>query len=259
MYDRLSWAVNSGPPTDLYGGMGYKGFMVEATNAMGQTAWKTIGRHSDRSLETVLLRSCPSHSLSSRVLNHINSGIYGQFVKYPQSTSSRVSISAEDENFSMSIRHRIFGRKKRQAQTCSVRFAPENWNYLPVQRRNNCYNYATNIQTNTFAQPGRRSGQRYTRTSARNVYAASVRDGLTPLSGPDAGTQCLVALVIWPGEDYHFLRLDNDGTWSQKSGRTPARNIDDSDMIITDPRTADRGPYSVFAGWLGVGAGVNIR
>lgn len=105
---------------------------------------------------------------------------------------------------------------------------------------------------------GRGSGQRYTQTSAPNVYAATLRDGLTSLAGPDAGNQCLIALVIWPGEDYHFYRLDNDGTWSHKSGRTPARNVDDSGNIITDPRTADRGPYAVFGGWLGVGPGVTI-
>lgn len=105
---------------------------------------------------------------------------------------------------------------------------------------------------------GRASGQRYTRTTADDVYAAAVRDGLTPLPGPDAGGQCLIALVIWPGEDYHFLRLDNDGTWSQKSGRTRARNTDDSQRRILDPRTADRGPYTVFAGFLGVGPGANI-
>jgi len=105
---------------------------------------------------------------------------------------------------------------------------------------------------------GRGSGQRYTRTSSANVYAASVRDGLIPLNSPDAGSNCLVALVIWPGEDYHFLRLDIDGTWSQKSGRSRARNTDDSGNRILDPRSADRGPYTVFAGWLGVGPGVTL-
>jgi len=54
----------------------------------------------------------------------------------------------------MNIGVRLFKRKKRQVFTCSVGFNPGNWNYQPVQRRNNCYNYATNIQTNTFAQPG---------------------------------------------------------------------------------------------------------
>lgn len=65
--------------------------------------------------------------------------------------------------------------------------------------------------------------------------------------------------MVWPGEDYHFYRLDNDGTWSHKSGRTMARNTDDSGQFITNPMTADRGPYTDFSGWLGVGPNANIN
>ncbi|XP_052782365.1 uncharacterized protein LOC128218718 [Mya arenaria] len=262
MYSQISWAVNSNPPTDLDDDhLGYCGFTVQATNALGQTAYKTVGRHTSRTIESMLLRSCPSSlQLSSGLMNHVTSGIMGQIrVTKPQVAKISVTHNNEEDNFTIKIRQTIGGRKKRQAAMCATRFAPENWNYAPVQRSNNCYNYATNIQTNTFAQPGRASGRRYTRTTAANVYAATLRDGLTPLSRPDAGNQCLVALVIWPGEDYHFLRLDNDGSWSQKSGRTRARNVDDSGRRIFDPRTADRGPYVVFAGFLGVGPSANVR
>lgn len=38
-------------------------------------------------------------------------------------------------------------------------FNPSKWNNdLHVRRNNNCYNYAKNKITNTFAQPGRGSG-----------------------------------------------------------------------------------------------------
>lgn len=107
---------------------------------------------------------------------------------------------------------------------------------------------------------GRGSGRKYSQPeTATNVYEATIRDGLTPLSGPDAGNQCLILLVIWPGEDYHFYRLDNNGYWSHKSGRTPARNVDDSNNLIRNPIFADRGPYTIIAGYLGVGPNVNIR
>lgn len=106
---------------------------------------------------------------------------------------------------------------------------------------------------------GRGSGRKFRQNLARDVYSAAVRDGLRALRSPDAGRQCLIALVIWEYEDFHFLRLDNSGYWSQKSGRTPARDVDGSGNMITDPRNADRGPYTVFGGFLGVGSNVNIR
>jgi len=263
VFNDITQSLNKGPPSGMFTGLGYRGFTVQANNAMGQQAWKTIGRRTDRALESLLLESCPKGQLSPAAMQHVSSGILGHVhtppVKVaPVQQQQQYSVSIEGgEDDSITIRHNInvFGRKKRQANgggTCSTSFMPENWNYAPVQRRNNCYNYATNRQTNTFAQPGRASGMRYQRTTARDVYAATIRDGLTPLTSPNAGRGCLIALIIWPGEDYHFLRLDNDGYWSQKSGRTRARNTDDSGNLIRDPRRSDNGPYRVFAGWLGV-------
>ena len=34
------------------------------------------------------------------------------------------------------------------------------------------------------------------------------------------------------------MRLDANGSWSHKSGATPARNRDDSDEVIDDPQNA---------------------
>ncbi|MBV9102244.1 MAG: hypothetical protein JO060_01570 [Candidatus Eremiobacteraeota bacterium] len=58
-----------------------------------------------------------------------------------------------------------------------------------------------------------------------------------------------------PGYDFHWYRRDRDGTWSHKPGGTEARNVDNSGHIITDPRTADRGPYTQFCGCYCVCAG----
>ena len=59
--------------------LGYAGFTVQATNALGQTAWKTVGRHTSRTIESALLKSCPGRlGLSQNVLNHVNSAIIGQ-------------------------------------------------------------------------------------------------------------------------------------------------------------------------------------
>ena len=167
------------------------------------------------------------------------------------------------------IRREERRRKKRQAAHRAfcrgTIFIPRNWNYQPVQRRNNCYNYATNIITNTFAQPGKASGQRHSRFKTENVYSACLRDGLVPIREtspfiiPRARGYCIIALVIWPGEDFHFLRLDLNGYWSQKSGRGPARNYDNSRRPIRDPRYCNRGPYNVFGGFLGCHPGIRIK
>ena len=167
------------------------------------------------------------------------------------------------------IREEETRRKKRQAVRRPICrgtiFNPRNWDYGAVRRRNNCYNYATNIITNTFAQPGRGADKRHTSYAAEDVYRACLHDGLVPIRErssrriPGARGFCLIALVIWPGEDFHFLRMDLNGYWSQKNGRGPVRNYDDSRRPIRDPRYCNRGPYKVFAGFLGVHPYIRIR
>ena len=135
-------------------------------------------------------------------------------------------IQTKTVQYQIVIRKEDKRRRKRQARRgCPGRvFNPAQWNYQPVQRRNNCYNYATNIRTDTFAQPGRGSGQRHSAHTAENVYSACLRDGLIPIRElssrqiPSGGRYCVIALVIWPGEDFHFMRMDADGLWSQKNG-----------------------------------------
>lgn len=52
-----------------------------------------------------------------------------------------------------------------------------------------------------------------------------------------------------PAMDYHFVRENTDGTWSQKEGAHPqtgsgrVTNRDDAGAVITDPRTAALGRY----------------
>ena len=49
-----------------------------------------------------------------------------------------------------------------------------------------------------------------------------------------------MALVIAPNQDYHWYRLNADGTWSHKPGSEPVTNRDASDKIIIDSKKADR-------------------
>lgn len=131
-------------------------------------------------------------------------------------------------------------------------FDPGKWNNDPIIRtRNNCYNYANDKITNTFAQPGRGSGLMYSEMSCANVGLASARDGQerapAPSTSPANGH--FIALVMWPGNDFHWYRLDRDGHWSHKPGQTAARNYDNAGNAIVDPSTCNRGPYTDFCGY----------
>jgi hypothetical protein len=48
-----------------------------------------------------------------------------------------------------------------------------------------------------------------------------------------------IALVVDESDDYHFLRQDSNGYWSQKSGARPVTNLDASRHKIWDPRLCD--------------------
>jgi hypothetical protein len=128
------------------------------------------------------------------------------------------------------------------------------------QCNNNCYNYATNIRTDTFAVPGEGSGRPIPTTSlyCKSLRLAAFYDNLQ--DAPYADNKCipgrtLVAAAINPGVDFHWYRKNQDGYWSHKPGHTQATNLDASRQLITDPRTCDRGFYTEFCGFMVVTAG----
>jgi len=141
-------------------------------------------------------------------------------------------------------------------EKCIPVYDPGIWNNnASIMLTNNCYNYGCDIQTNTFAQPGRAHGIIVTRSDLINcekVHSAALADGLKDVDC-DKGCGCekcqhQVALVVSPSWDYHWYRKDRDGKWSHKMGNTPATNLDNSGNVITDPRTANRGSYTIFCG-----------
>jgi hypothetical protein len=139
--------------------------------------------------------------------------------------------------------------------TCGPFYEPAWWNVPAIQPYNNCYNYSTDYRTNTFAQPGKSASHQYTALTCASVKPAAVWDCL--IDAPNANNTCpthghLVALVIWPNTDYHWYRKDQNGLWSHKPGGTPVTNLDSSGHLITDPRTANRGGYTVFCTFMNV-------
>ncbi|HWW77299.1 MAG TPA: hypothetical protein VNZ44_17985 [Pyrinomonadaceae bacterium] len=136
------------------------------------------------------------------------------------------------------------------ACACAPLYEPDWWNDAgQKQFNNNCYNYATNYRSDTFAQPGQAAGAMYTALTCASVLPAAVADALE--DSPGANNKCpaeghLVALVIAPGIDFHWYRKGRNGFWTHKPGSTAVTNLDNSGHLITDPRTADRGFYTDF-------------
>jgi hypothetical protein len=50
--------------------------------------------------------------------------------------------------------------------------------FISHQTQNNCYNYANDVATDTFAQPGRGSGQKWSFDTCADINASAIRDGL---------------------------------------------------------------------------------
>jgi len=160
------------------------------------------------------------------------------------------------------VRVTVNDKECEKCQYEESRFNPGFWNSnLYVQANNNCYNYGRNWRTDTFAQPGRASGHWPNPMACGDVSAGAMSDGLKPRCNclpQDEYPRRLVALVVDPGHDYHWYRKQKSGFWGHKPGGTPARNVDNSNALITNPETCDRGGYTDFCGYFYAGKSVVI-
>lgn len=145
----------------------------------------------------------------------------------------------------------------------------EPWNRPHVQPFNNCYNYACNWQTDTFAQPGRAHGALPNIITCNTVIEAALADSLKQRCHcmPESEVpRWLVALVVDPDEDawivdvrdYHWYHRHINGFWGHKPGRGTARNFDNIGRLITNPETCSRGSYTEFCGYFYAGRRVVI-
>ena len=141
-------------------------------------------------------------------------------------------------------------------------FNPAFWNRPEVQPRNNCYNYGRNWRTDTFAQPGRAHGAGTSTMACGTVTTAAMADGLKKRCNCLPASEYprrLMALVIDPGWDYHWYRHQRGGFWGHKPGQTAARNYDNSNNVIANPETCDRGGYTDFCDYFYAGRSVVIN
>jgi hypothetical protein len=141
-------------------------------------------------------------------------------------------------------------------------YNPGFWNTSAVQPHNNCYNYARNWRTDTFAQPGRAHGAGTNTMQCANVTTAAMADGLKKRCDCLPASEWprrLMALVIAPNQDYHWYREQRGGFWGHKPGQTAARNVDNNGALVVNPETAARGPYTNFCGYFYAGRSVVIN
>lgn len=127
--------------------------------------------------------------------------------------------------------------------------------FIEKQWDNNCYNYGTDVLTNTFAQPGRGTSHKWVVNTCEDVKRAAISDGL--IFKGDSFSEELseghyVAMFIWPNTNFHWVRLDSNGFWSHKAGGTPVKNVDNSGSKITDPSKSDFSPWTQFCGYFQV-------
>ena len=137
------------------------------------------------------------------------------------------------------------------------------WNGSQYINANNCYNFASNWRSNTFAQPGKRAGQAFKAYTPDAFSAALHADGWADYCLGGAARNISAALVIWPasipgGPDFHFYRLCSGGLWCHKPGKTAARNFDNSGRSIYNPQNCNRGNYTTFVGYIHGNAYVQV-
>ncbi|KAL0489480.1 insoluble matrix shell protein [Acrasis kona] len=132
-------------------------------------------------------------------------------------------------------------------------YSPGKWNDNSyIKRFNNCYNYATDIRTDTFARPGKGSGKEFDKINCESVWHAAIKDGLKPLekmcpSKEQPSKGHYVSLVIWPDYDFHWFRKDAEGYWSHKPGQSDVINHDNALIFhkkILNPDKAYIKPYT---------------
>ncbi len=143
-------------------------------------------------------------------------------------------------------------------------FEPERYNNDPaVYKSHNCYSYSMNVLDpvlvvkcrqegncrQRFHQPGALNGDRFALNKTERRTCAMVeklqKADVPEIERTDFYTKCpagksKIALVVDPGEDYHYYRQDADGMWSHKDGSNKVKRFDALKNPIFNPEYAAR-------------------
>ena len=228
------------------GGLGYRGFIVELVNQDDgpyaqlklPSAFRLGGMYDvDKSASLWLLDTSekPDVEVSDFLRDVAAKGIDGAIAQLPP-TQIVPGTPSDDRG---------------PGQSCAVNFLTSDtdfsfWNGSSYRPYNNCYNYASNYRSNTFAQPGRQAGAMFTQFTCSNLGNAVRADGYADscLGGGAQNISICLVLKPAPDPDFHFYRLCSNNHWCHKPGSTSARNTDNSGNWITSVSSCDRGPYT---------------
>ena len=157
------------------------------------------------------------------------------------------------------------------------KYQPALWNIDEHRETHNCYAYFMNILDSfqiekcqqmkncdalPFPQPGNAAGYTPFKTNepktCPNMIARILGDNsnitMTTFEEKCPPLTSKGALVVDENEDYHFLRQDVGGWWSQKGGAKTVTNRDASGRPIWDPALANNRwsntlDYDIFCGY----------
>jgi hypothetical protein len=132
---------------------------------------------------------------------------------------------------------------------------------MPLRETHNCFSYAMNVNdpkqvqrckgkedcNAPFHQPGSAAGYRgflqNRPKTCPNMISRILGDNpniqMSTFDMKCPPRTSKIALVVDESDDYHFLRQDSTGFWSQKSGARPVTNLDASRHKIWDPQLCD--------------------
>ena len=182
--------------------LGYKGFLVHPPQA--EEAELVVGQET-KELQKLLLETMPAGLISEGLLQKVLHAIESTSVPHPSSELLGKSQRASLQEVSQASRK---GYEAEKIQHYAPKLNLDRWNTEDlVRQKNNCYNYANDKITNSFAQPGTASGRPYGALTPEELLQASESDGLVKLDigphdpCPEAPEQpnCLVALFVAPG------------------------------------------------------------
>lgn len=133
-----------------------------------------------------------------------------------------------------------------------------------VRESHNCYTYFLNLKSLKAyqqcrkdlgrynycdrPQPGRRAGyQQFKKEdfNCKEVMKRTGADNPKMITLKNIKQSCprgfyKGAVVVAPGRDYHYYRLNKEGYWTHKPGYKPSTAYDAKGKLITDPQKANR-------------------
>jgi len=263
-------------PCSGFCGLGFRGIRVESADDVGLPGLPRVFEVAGGGAQDPFA----SAELAERLLETMPSGSMeaeGQDAHYPDALRESVHTAIEDtvrravdgtvtfkppeqppdDELAAEV-HEQMRELSRRTVNCewdSALYQPGFWSDYSVLFTNNCYNYAINTVTNTFARPGRAHGFEIPLTVTNSdVSFGAQKDGVH-LRGhcqPQGVRRYWLAMVTGYSpagfRDFHWFRYHHEGFWSHKPGGYPVRNIDNSGATISNPQQSDNGGYTEWGG-----------